>query len=94
MEEAMTVKLPRITPEVFQIGGAGFSAPEDAAVYLVTIDGHAALIDAGCGGSVPQLLANAEACGVHRADLVDLFLTHFGIIEGQDRVRRFIRQYL
>ena len=90
----MTVKLPRITPEVFQIGGAGLSAPEDAAVYLVAIDGHGALIDAGCGGSVSQLLANAEACGVPGADLRDLYLTHFGIIEGQGRVRRFIRQYL
>jgi len=76
MGEAMTVKLPCITPEVFQIGGSGLSAPEDAAVYLVAIDGQAALIDAGCGGSVPQLLTNAEACGVLRADLGDLFLTH------------------
>ena len=65
-----------ITPEVFQIGGPGLTDPEDAAVYLVAIGDHAALIDAGCGRSVDRLLANLASCGVRRADLEDLLLTH------------------
>ena len=65
-----------ITSEVFQIGGSGFTDAGDAAVYLVAVGGHAALIDAGCGQSVDCLLANAAACGVRHADLNDLLITH------------------
>lgn len=65
-----------ITPEVYQIGGPGLTDAEDAAVYLVAIGNHAALIDAGCGQSVDRLLANATACGVRPDDLEDLLLTH------------------
>jgi glyoxylase-like metal-dependent hydrolase (beta-lactamase superfamily II) len=72
----MAAKPYKITPEVFQIGGDGLTTGEDAAVYLVVVEGQAALIDAGCGDSVDQLLANAEACGVRPEDLHDLFLTH------------------
>jgi glyoxylase-like metal-dependent hydrolase (beta-lactamase superfamily II) len=72
----MAANVFQMTPEVFQIGGAGFTAAEDAAVYLVVVEGQAAMIDAGCGGSVDQLLANAWACGARPDDLHDLFLTH------------------
>jgi len=72
----MSGSVPTITPEVFQIGGPGLTDAEDAAVYLVAIDGHAALIDAGCGRSVERLLRNAAACGVGPAELDDLLLTH------------------
>jgi len=72
----MAVKIPQIAPDVFQIGGAGITRPEDAAVYMVVAAGQAALIDAGCGRSVDQLLANAAACGVEADTLRDLFLTH------------------
>lgn len=72
----MTSSILTITPEVFQIGGPGFTDTEDAAVYLVAVGKHAALIDAGCGQSVDRLLANATACGVRSADLDDLLLTH------------------
>ena len=65
-----------ITPEVFQIGGPGFTDAQDAAVYLVAVGGHAALIDAGCGPSIESLLANVTACGVHHSDLDDLLITH------------------
>lgn len=65
-----------ITTEVFQIGGPGLTDAEDAAVYLVAIGEHAALIDAGCGRSVDRLLANATACGVGHDALNDLLLTH------------------
>jgi glyoxylase-like metal-dependent hydrolase (beta-lactamase superfamily II) len=72
----MTLRMPQITPEVFQIGGAGLTTSEDAAVYLVAIGGRAAMIDAGCGRSVDELLANAGACGVRTGDMDSLFLTH------------------
>lgn len=87
----MAVKILQITPEVFQIGGAGITTAEDAAVYLVVVAGEAALIDAGCGGSVDQLLANAATCGAEAGALCDLFLTHChfdhtgGAAELQDR---------
>jgi glyoxylase-like metal-dependent hydrolase (beta-lactamase superfamily II) len=71
------MEIPCITSEVYQIGGPGLSAAEDAAVYLVAFGGaHAALIDAGCGSSTAQLMANVEACGVDCSLLGDLFLTH------------------
>ena len=38
-----------ITKEIYQIGGSGFSAPEDAAASLIYMDGRAAIVDAGCG---------------------------------------------
>ena len=72
----MSITIPRITPEVFQVGGNGLTAAEDAAVYLVAVGGHAALIDAGCGGNVERLLTNVEDCGVSACDISDLFLTH------------------
>ena len=28
-----------ITKEIYQVGGSGFTAPEDAAVYLIHMDG-------------------------------------------------------
>ena len=65
-----------ITPEVFQIGGPGFTDPDDAAVYLLVSDDSAAMIDAGAGRSVDQLLANAQACGVAPDHITDLLLTH------------------
>jgi glyoxylase-like metal-dependent hydrolase (beta-lactamase superfamily II) len=72
----MSVPVVTITPEVFQIGGPGITDAEDAAVYLVAIGDHAALIDAGCGRTVDRLLANVTACGVGHAGLEDLLLTH------------------
>ena len=38
-----------ITSEILQVGGYGLTAPEDAAIYLINFDGHAALVDAGTG---------------------------------------------
>ena len=40
-----------ITKEIYQIGGSGFTAPEDAAAYLIYVDGRAAIVDAGCGNA-------------------------------------------
>lgn len=66
----------RITDEIYQVGGRSLTAPEDAAVYLVALDGQAALIDAGCGRRTDLLLANAESVGISRTQIGQLLLTH------------------
>jgi glyoxylase-like metal-dependent hydrolase (beta-lactamase superfamily II) len=72
MEPAFT----QITEEIFQVGGGGLTLPEDAAVYLIHVNGHAALVDAGCGVSVPRILKNVKACGVKPDRIELLLLTH------------------
>jgi glyoxylase-like metal-dependent hydrolase (beta-lactamase superfamily II) len=65
-----------IANEVFQVGGSGLTAPEDAAIYLLAVGAEAALIDAGCGRATDLLLANIEAVGVPRTSIRYLLLTH------------------
>jgi len=65
-----------ITEEIFQIGGSGFSAPEDAAVYLIYMDGRAAVVDAGCGNATEKLLDNIHACNVPDEVIDYLLITH------------------
>jgi glyoxylase-like metal-dependent hydrolase (beta-lactamase superfamily II) len=65
-----------ITDEVFQVGGGPLTSPEDAAVYLVSVGGKAALIDAGCGFATGRLLADIRYCGVKPEDIEWLLLTH------------------
>ena len=48
----------KITSDIFQIGGDGFTSPQDAAVYLIYHDGHGAIVDAGCGDHMDILLEN------------------------------------
>ncbi|MGB7990291.1 MAG: MBL fold metallo-hydrolase [Candidatus Methylophosphatis roskildensis] len=65
-----------ITDEICQVGGSGLSAPNDAAVYLMSLDGCAVLIDAGCGDAEDMILANLEAAGSNPAQIEALLLTH------------------
>ena len=65
-----------ITDEVFQVGGPALTAPEDAAIYLVAVGNHAALVDAGCGRGLDRLLANVAAAGVTRERIETLLVTH------------------
>lgn len=65
-----------ITSEIFQVGGAGYTNPEDAAVYLIHFNGEAALVDAGCGRGRKRLFENIRECGVDPATLVYLLITH------------------
>jgi glyoxylase-like metal-dependent hydrolase (beta-lactamase superfamily II) len=83
----------QITSEVFQIGGAGFTVPEDAAVYAIHIDGHAALVDAGCGASAAKILKNAKACGIKPDRIGLLLLTHchFDHVGGAAAIRERTR---
>lgn len=66
----------RITDEVFQVGGPQLTAPQDAAIYLINFDAHAALIDAGCGRANDTLLRNIEAAGVKPEAIELLLITH------------------
>ncbi len=66
----------KITEEIHQVGGQGFTSPEDAAVYLIHFEGRAALVDAGCGRSGEALSRNIEACGVAPDAIEFLLITH------------------
>ncbi len=65
-----------ITSEILQVGGYGLTAPEDAAIYLINFDGHAALVDAGTGRGHKRLLDNIDKVGVHGEQIEYLLLTH------------------
>ncbi len=66
----------RITKEIYQVGGGRLTSPEDAAVYLINVSGHAALVDTGCGRSAGQLIKNIRACGVEPEKVEYLLITH------------------
>lgn len=66
----------KITDEVYQIGGLGYSDPEDAAVYLLNVEGVAAIIDTGCGFSVVKIIENMARCGVAHEHMQYILLTH------------------
>ena len=81
-----------ITGEIHQVGGRGLTAPEDAAIYLLSVAGEAALIDCGCGQATDLLLANIEAAGVAPASIRRLLLTHchFDHTGGAAQLRRLL----
>lgn len=80
----------KITGEIFQVGGGDLTDPGDAAVYLIHIDGHCALVDAGCGRSVIDILKNVRRCGADPDGIEYLLITHchFDHTGGADEVRR------
>ncbi len=65
-----------ITREIFQVGGQGLTAPEDAAIYLIQFDDHAALVDAGAGHGQKRLLGYLATVGVRPEQIEYLLLTH------------------
>lgn len=66
----------KITNEIYQIGGNGFSSSEDAAVYLIRFGDNAAVIDSGCGYSTEKILKNITSYGVKNEQVEYLLLTH------------------
>ena len=66
----------QITKEIFQVGGGQLTSSEDAAIYLINFNGHAALVDAGCGDAQDRLLNNIKACRVNLDQIEYLLLTH------------------
>ena len=51
----------KITNDIHQVGGSGRASPEDAAVYLIDIDGRGVLIDAGCGRNSGRRIENIHS---------------------------------
>ncbi|KPA11199.1 Metallo-beta-lactamase L1 precursor [Candidatus Magnetomorum sp. HK-1] len=66
----------KITNEIFQVGGSEFTSDEDAAIYAIYFDGHAAIIDSGCGGNQECLFQNIKDCGILLNEIEYLLLTH------------------
>lgn len=82
--------LEEIVPHVWQVGGEGFTASGDAAVYLIRLGHAAALIDAGTGQGHRQLVENVSQCLPKEVPLAYLLLTHchFDHTGGAEAVRR------
>lgn len=80
----------RIAPNVWQVGGSGLTAPEDAAIYLVRFGEAAALIDAGCGEASQKLFVNVARALPETLPVTHLLLTHchFDHTGGAEAVRR------
>jgi glyoxylase-like metal-dependent hydrolase (beta-lactamase superfamily II) len=70
------MSVSQICDNLWQVGGAGFSHPEDAAVYLLVVEKHAVLIDAGTGLNQSSLIANIAQCLGPGIELSLLLLTH------------------
>jgi glyoxylase-like metal-dependent hydrolase (beta-lactamase superfamily II) len=66
----------KVTNEIYQVGGAGLTSHEDAAVYLINFGGSGALVDAGCGRSEAKLLDNIRSCGIEPEKIEYLLITH------------------
>jgi glyoxylase-like metal-dependent hydrolase (beta-lactamase superfamily II) len=65
-----------ITPDIHQVGGGGLTSPQDAAVYLIHMDDHAALVDAGAGDGTRGLVENIRDCGVQPEHIEYILVTH------------------
>jgi len=80
----------RITQKVWQVGGSGLTAPEDAGIYLIRFGEAAALIDAGCGEAAQKLFANIAKALPETLPITHLFLTHchFDHSGGAEAVRQ------
>jgi len=79
-----------ICDHVWQVGGSGFSAANDAAVYLVAFGDRAALIDAGCGPGHARVLTHISEALPGPAQVDYLFLTHchYDHVGGAEALRR------
>lgn len=72
----MRIKPQEIVAGVYQIGGAGMSAADDAAVYLIDFVGEPVMIDSGAGRSFSQLINNIEDLSFSPTKISKLILTH------------------
>ena len=72
----MKLKAQEIVSGVYQIGGAGISTAEDAAVYLIDFAGEQAMVDSGAGRSFALLVNNIEELGFSPEKISHLILTH------------------
>jgi glyoxylase-like metal-dependent hydrolase (beta-lactamase superfamily II) len=72
----LRIKAQEIINGIYQIGGAGLTAGEDAAIYLIDFGDELVLIDSGAGGSSEQIVRNIEMLGLKPANISHLILTH------------------
>ncbi len=72
----MRIKSEEIVSGVYQIGGAGITNADDAAVYLIDFAGEQVVIDSGAGRSFSQLVNNIEELGFSPTKISKLILTH------------------
>ena len=66
----------KILENLWQVGGAGYTTVEDAAVYLVRFGEKAVLIDAGCGNEPEALDENISEVLPPEVEIEYLLLTH------------------
>lgn len=63
-----------IMQNLWQVGGAGLTSGEDAAIYLIRFGDEAAIIDAGCGGAHHSLVNNISAALPAKINIACLFV--------------------
>ncbi len=66
----------RITRNTYCIGGPNITDPDDCFIYLVNLEGHLVLIDAGIGRSTDRLLTNIKQLKLNPKKVELLILTH------------------
>lgn len=66
----------QIVEDLWQVGGAGFTSEEDAAIFLIRFGPEAALIDAGCGRAHRRLVDNVAEVLPAGVNISYLLLTH------------------
>src|SRR5450756_3127136 len=69
-------KPEKVCERVFQVGGPELTSGKDCCVYLIDGGGELALIDAGCGPSYKNLVANVMRLGFEPENIKSVILTH------------------
>jgi glyoxylase-like metal-dependent hydrolase (beta-lactamase superfamily II) len=72
----MRLKSQEIVTGVYQIGGAGITSADDAAVYLIDFESDLIMIDSGAGKSFSQIINNIKELGFSPVKISKLILTH------------------
>lgn len=65
-----------VCDRVYMVGGSGFSAPEDAYVYLVDAGSEQVLIDSGVGYGIDRIEDNIRSLGFEPAGVWHIIATH------------------
>jgi len=65
-----------VCDRVYMVGGSGFSAPEDAYVYLVDAGSEQVLIDSGVGYGIDRIEDNIRSLGFELAGVWHIIATH------------------
>ena len=66
----------RITRRTSCLGGPNITDPDDCFIYLVDLESHKVLIDAGLGRSTDRILSNLNQLGLQNHSIDLIVLTH------------------